>query len=158
MIKNSETDSWNALIALYNNRQKEITRYRDYEWKIMIWSIIGLIGITGISGLFISINNEHDLVIIMKTLFVIVSLFMTISTFIYMIFIHNQFIWNRNILRKIDEIFGFFENDIFLKGSVLPTDWKGKILKFADGKRHLIISWTLIILCCVYAIIYIICL
>ena len=131
-----DTVNKSEIIALYQKTAQEITRYRDMEWKVTIWSLSLLAGIISLSKL-IPISADHRAII--QIIFV-TFIFVAIPFSIWHIHhCHNNLTKNRRVHRKC-------EQELHLD-SFLPSEWKKepKKIRYTQGLLHLI-SWVILII------------
>ena len=119
-----------SIIALYNQTNKEITRYRDIEWRICYWTIALIAGTIA--------SHKYILEIIPSYPFYICYFFnlFNIITALYGIwhicFVHSNFILNRNIQMKLEVILKLNKMK-YHNRNILPAQWFNKDVSFCHG-------------------------
>lgn len=136
------------LIAIYQKTAGEITRYRDFEWKITIWALSLLVGIISFTKL-IPVPSNHKPII--QTLFVVFIVVAIPFSIWHILYCHHQLTKNRQVHRKCEKE---LQIDNFL-----PEEWKKEPeeIKYTKGLWHLA-SWIILILLATGFAIYSICL
>ena len=147
----SENEKLTPLVAFYREVFAEIRRYRDMEWKILIWTVVLMGGIVTATRIA-PIKDSH------KPYIQTLLCFFTIGSAIYggwhIHYIHRRLTWYRKLRRKFDRIFKFFDKNVYDKEPVLPEKWKHKDedITYKEGLPHLISWWILIILTAAYSL------
>jgi len=146
-----ENENLTPLIALYREIFAEIRRYRDMEWKIVLWTVVLMGGIATAVRLT-SIQQDHKPYI--KTLLCIFTVGVAIYGGWHIHHIHKRLTWYRNLRRKCDRIFRFFDDKTYSDEAILPKKWKFKDedISYSEGLKHLISWWILIALTTIYAL------
>jgi len=139
----------NILIALHRQFFAETRRYRDMEWKILIWTI-GLMGGIVAATQIVPVQPSHKPYI--QILLILFTLLVGGYGTWHLWFVHCQFIWNRNMIRKCDRIFGFFKENFYDTKSILPEEWKNKDVPRSHSLPHLVSWFLLILLVTIYTI------
>ncbi len=111
-----------AIIALYHVTAEEVTRYRDYEWKIALWALLLIAAIIRLPELILL----NHMLILQWLAFLFVTAVM-ISSVVLIRFCHKQFIKNSRVLRRCE---GRLNLDDFK-----PPEWTGtpESIKFTHG-------------------------
>lgn len=66
-------DELKVLLTTYEICAREITRYRDYEWRITAWTTVVLVGISAAaSGLGLTLQANSGLQVIMTIIAIVV--------------------------------------------------------------------------------------
>ena len=130
------------LTALYHETWGEIHRLRDLEWKIaysFVTLSAGLIALltTDVVRALLSARIRWILTVLptMSLVFALAHLNKT----------HNYLTEQRNIRRKIEDLFGFSESGIFGTEPVLPEAWKGNVITHRFQRTGLLIPLMLMI-------------
>ena len=139
------------LIALYREVFAEIRRYRDMEWKILLWTVILMGGIVTATRVA-PIKESHKPYV--QTLLCVFTIVSAIYGGWHIHSIHKRLTWYRVLRRKCDRIFMFFDENVYDKDAILPKKWKYKDedITYKEGLRHLISWWVLIALTAIYAL------
>lgn len=140
---------WQALRELYSQTHREITRYRDMEWKVLNWTVLLLVGVIAVSK---ALPASGDLKLVLK---VLIFLFTAVVAFYgswHIHFIHRELTWNRNLRQKIEEIFEFHKLGVFASHSILNQSWLHRVVPYSSGLPHLVSWWLLIWLVAFYAL------
>ena len=154
MIRDEDRNT--VLLALYQQTNQEITRYRDYEWKMVVWTIVLMAGVVTAVRTMTTVPSSHKISIqILLCLFTGVA---AIYGIWHIRFIHIQLIWNRILRRKIERVLEFYEEGAYLQqDSILPSSWANEEPKFWEAKTHLW-SWFILVGCItlytIYCIVY----
>lgn len=152
MIEFNNDNKLHLLTSLYQQVYKEMRRYRDMEWKILLWTVILLAGVSTTTNIT-EIKDSHRPYV--QTLLYIFIVTVAIYGIWHIISVHRRLTWYRNLRRECDRIFKFFETGIYdthRNTTILPMSWKDEEVKFSDGRPHLICWFGLIILMALYAI------
>lgn len=112
-----------ALLALYHETWGEISRLRDYEWKIAYYFISLSVGLI---ALLASNTFKSFLTYSVRCVLTIVQVVAAFFSIYYLEMTHGFLTQQRNIRRHIEELLGFYDAGAFAKESVLPAEWKGK--------------------------------
>lgn len=141
MVKQDNTDAFKHefLLALYHETWSEITRLRDYEWKIAYYFIV----LTGSIIVFVVSDGAQPVLSLtvrwVLTIIQIVSMFLAVF---YLEVTHGYLTQQRNIRRSIEELLGLYEKGKFTKESILPEEWKGKRITKGYQRMGLVIPLT----------------
>ena len=130
----------NALISLSERAHAETLRYRDYVWKMLIWTL----------GLFIGVLQTKTWTpeLMEKYLGVSVGSIFVLIVAIYGIwnihFAYKQFVLNRNVMRDCERKLKLF--DVTLNGGnhILNQKWKDSDYTLKNCRPHYI-QWVLLI-------------
>ena len=124
---------------LYHETWGEIHRLRDLEWKLAAYFLTLS---AGLLALLVSDHVQNLLSWWMRVVLTIIQGVSAVFNVFYQIQTHTYLTQQRNIRRRIEQVFGFFKDDIvdvvFKVGerSILPRAWKGKEIsnrfQFAD--------------------------
>lgn len=122
-----------AIIAFYQVTAAEVTKYRDYEWKIALWALLLIVAIVRLPELILPNNT-----LIIQWLAFLFVIAVTISSAALILFCHMQFIKNRRALRRCE---GRLNLD-----DLKPPEWRGtpESIKFTHGKGLPVILLILI--------------
>lgn len=151
----SNEDFIKAMLALYQDVNSEITRYRDYEWKLPIWTAALLAAIVGVANQIDSLGFDFGKKYILKTVLASFSVAATAFACWYIYFLHSKLIENRKIRRLISNCFQFSDEGIYAEYALLPEKYKTEIPKFANGITHTIASWLFVIFVLAYNLLFI---
>lgn len=113
----------NKLLALYHEVCEEITRLRDYQWKIAYY-FISLSG--GLIALMVSNTIKPIMTCSIKYIITIVQLLSAFYSIYYLETNHRHLTLQRNIRRHIEELLQYYDEGVYSSKSLLPADWKGK--------------------------------
>jgi hypothetical protein len=117
-----------ALTALYAETRKEITRYRDYEWRITSYAVALFAGCIalGLNKEFSDLWNGT-----IKGVFMTLLALTTIVAFCFLLHSHYKYIEQRKRRTMLDKILGFSSKGFFEEGSTEAlvgeqtiTSWK----------------------------------
>ena len=112
------------ICALYDATYLEITRLRDYEWRIAYYFILLSIGA---AGLVVAESTRALLSVPMRSaITVVLGLSMIFGTY-YLWQTHVWLTQQRNIRRQLEDLMGFYEGRIYTEEPVLP--WKGQLVR-----------------------------
>ena len=135
---NCEASMCDTLRWLLREINIEITRYRDYEWKIVVWSV-------ALSwGLFLFSSTKTSDLFQGSTLYltdVLTSLLIFIGTVLlsaHLLFIHGELTTNRNWRRQIERALGLYNQP-----SILPARWRTSLPGYYQGRDTFIIPFIL---------------
>jgi glucan phosphoethanolaminetransferase (alkaline phosphatase superfamily) len=105
-----------VLVALYNNTRAEITRYRDYTWKITAYvvTILGAILALSVNSRFLSLWSE-----MIRNMFRILVVLFSIAGSVLIWYFNRKFTNHRTTRAELDKLFGFFEMGKFSEGVIL---------------------------------------
>lgn len=142
-----ENQRINMLIALHRQLFAETRRYRDMEWKILIWTIGFMGGIVAVTRLA-PVQPSHKPYV--QTLLCVFTFLVASYGAWHIWFVNCKFIWNRNMIRKCERIFGFFDNGIYDEESLLPREWKNKKFPRSHSLPHILSWFGLIIIVVIY--------
>lgn len=146
-----QNENLTPLIALYREVFAEIRRYRDMEWKILLWTVILMGGIVTATHVA-PVKEAHKPHV--QTLLCVFTIVSAIYGGWHIHYVHKRLTWYRKLRRKCDRIFMFFDKDIYGKEAILPEKWKYKDedISYKEGLTHLISWWILIALMAAYAL------
>jgi hypothetical protein len=148
----SQDEKIGILISFYQQVFEEMRRYRDIEWKILLWTVILMGGIVTATHLA-PVKDIHKPYV--QTLLCIFTVVAAIYGAWHIHFAHKRLTWYRNIRRRCDRIFEFFEENAYDTQDckpILPSGWRDENIPYTDGLPHLICWWGLIALMAIYAI------
>lgn len=137
------------LLELYRLTNDEIKRYRDYEWRILGYTVAILAAIAALSRVA-TIDPGHEPYI--KTLLFVFTAVSAIYGGWHIHFIHRELTWNRNLRRRLEGTLEFYDPGPYDPKSLLPPSWKGQTISYWHGKGHLFCWWGLIGLMVIYAV------
>lgn len=134
-IKNDKNDTYHCLLNIINS---EITRYRDYEWKIIIWSIslswaIFLFSVTKLTDLF-----NQSFLLFAHSFSIIIIIIGTFLLSSHLLFIHEELTKNRNWRRQIERFLGLYDAP-----TILPLKWKYQLVHYSQGRDTFVIPFLL---------------
>lgn len=136
-------DKADALIALYHETWGEITRLRDYEWKIGYY-------FTSMSFGVILLFSQKDLKSILsneiKIIITIIQCLAALFSIYYLEKTHRYLNQQRNFRRQIEEIFEFYDINKYSSDPVLLKDWKGKRISKNFERMGLLIPIMVMVL------------
>ncbi|MHC4462062.1 MAG: hypothetical protein ACYS30_11615 [Planctomycetota bacterium] len=132
-----------GLIALYQETWGEITRLRDYEWKIAYYfsSLSG-----GLIVLVFSLSLQCALTVWLRCALTGFQVAATIFAIYYLETTHRQLTLQRNIRRSIEELFGFCDPGVWRKKAILPEEWKGKQISSSFQRMGLLVPLMVMVL------------
>jgi hypothetical protein len=113
------------LLALYEATWAEITRLRDYEWKIAYYFVgisAGLITLLANDSIRPLLNGYGYLRIALTIIQAVAAVFAVF----YLEMTHRYLSQQRNIRRQIEETLGFYEPGKLGTSALLPSEWRGK--------------------------------
>lgn len=152
----NENDRIKTALALYQETNNEITRYRDYEWKLPTWTAGLLIFIITGANQIDSLDIDCGKAYILKTVLAVVAVVATVFSCWYIYFLHERLTANRKIRRLLSNLFGYSEVDSFVQGkSLLPEKYKTEQPSFLNGITHVVASWIFVILSLIYTLLII---
>jgi len=130
---------------LYHETWGEIHRLRDLEWKIAAYFL------TLSAGLLALLVSDHVQNLLSRGMRLTLTLIQIVSAFFAVYYLrqtHAYLTEQRNIRRRIEHVFGFFEDDMFKDGkaSVLPGKWKGQEVSNKFQFADLLVPLGLIVL------------
>ena len=132
---------------LYHETWGEIHRLRDLEWKIAAYFL------TLSAGLLALLVSDHVQNLLSGRMRLALTLIQIVSAFFAVYYLrqtHTYLTEQRNIRRRIEHVFGFFEDDIFKDGnpnpSILPGTWKGMTVSNRFQFADLLVPLGLIVL------------
>ncbi|MCI0556349.1 MAG: hypothetical protein L0287_35860 [Anaerolineae bacterium] len=134
-VSPSELQSKEALYALYHETWEEITRLRQFEWRIGYYFLtisIGLIAL--LLDASFQLLLDHYLRFVITVVQIISGLFAVY----YLIVTHGYLTEQRNIRRNIERVCGFYDKNIYRPESVLPETWNDPVTK-AFQFRNLVV-------------------
>lgn len=123
-----------SLRLLYGQFNNEITRYRDYEWKIVLWGLGLSWGIFIASKLYV---NFWFLDVVM----IAIILLGTLLLGTHLLFVHGELTTNRNWRENTRRLLGIYLEE----GPFLP-EWQSGIYGFKSGRDHFVIHFLLFML------------
>ena len=128
----------------------EITRYRDYEWKLISWSI------TFSWAIFVFSNFEGrerlftgSLSFFADFMAMLMILVGNILLSAHILFVHGELTTNRNWRRQIERVLGFYDEPY-----PFPSIWKDSFVKFRQGRDTFVIPFILFILITAFSLTY----
>jgi hypothetical protein len=130
----TQIENLRYLLGSINN---EITRYRDYEWKIVSLSIVLFWGIFAFAtGETIGIEAGIKVFADISAIFLIVVGGVLLSA--HLLFVHGELTTNRNWRRSIEIMLGLYDSE-----KPLPHSWNKGISGFKNGRDTFIIPFIL---------------
>lgn len=137
-----------ALIQLFKQAHAETMRYRDMEWRILVWTVTLLAGVafaTRISGI-LTVHKEA-----VKTL---LSLFVLVAAIYggwHIHRVHSRLAWNRQLRLRCEIALDLFSVPANGKPLLDKSDLEQKA-GYWSGKGHLVSWWALIGLIALFAL------
>jgi len=136
-VQGNDFDAEN-LRLLYGQVNQEITRYRDYEWKIVGWHLVLSWGI-----FLFAINwarkifSSMSIVLLPDVFAIFLILLGTLLLSAHLLFIHGELTTNRNWREQIRRKLGIYSLGIF------KPEWNTYLHKFESGRDTFIIPFLL---------------
>jgi uncharacterized membrane protein len=143
-----DSEKFNSLLALYNQTNAEITRYRDLEWKLSMWAISILLGLISLTYLE-QFQLEHAFVTA-KFLSIFTAIFSGFMIW-HIHYCHKRLTKNRKYRKRYEKLLQFYDGSVFSSESLLDSGRDGEI-RYSRGLIHLIFWWGLIGVACTFAI------
>ncbi len=141
-------DKLKVVLAINDITHKEITRYRDYEWRITLWTVTLMAGIVAaVRSTNLSGPNQSGIQVLL-TFFLLVVLCLGIG---HVCFVHSRLVTNWKIRRNLDDQLGLFQKDAYFAGTVLPSEWERRSIKWTRGLPHLLTFWVIMLASATYA-------
>lgn len=112
------------LVQLYEATYSEISRLRDYEWRIAYYFIV--LGLAAL-GLALSADIRPHITVPLQWL---LSFFLGTGQVLGLYLLGQTHLWltqQRNIRRRLEDLMGFYDKGIFADESLLP--WKGRLVR-----------------------------
>jgi hypothetical protein len=130
----TKLDNLKTLHAQFN---AEITRYRDYEWKIVLWSLALTWGVFAISQTRFHgvVPPELEIPATVTVIGAIILGTFLLST--HLLFVHGELTTNRNWREKTRRLLGVY------KAGVFPSSWDCYLYQFRHGRDEFIIPFLL---------------
>jgi hypothetical protein len=123
MAEPARVSAEKSLLALYEATWGEITRLRDYEWKIAYYFV-------GLSvGLITLLANDSIRPVLSCQLRIALTIIQAVAAFFavfYLEMTHRYLSEQRNIRRQVEEVLGFYDPGKLAPTSLLPSHWRGK--------------------------------
>jgi len=130
-----------ALISLSNHAYEETRRYRDYTWKMLVWTvglILAVLPTTRTTPIWAATCPGKSLGSVFIATVAVLGGW-------NICFAHRQFVRNRNLLRDCERRLQFHEKGAYGEGkTVLPENWKTEDYRFSPCFPHLL-RWMFII-------------
>ena len=138
-------DPHEYLKDLYHETWGEIHRLRDLEWKIAAYFL------TLSAGLLALLVSDHVQNLLSRRMRLVLTLIQIESAFFAVYYLrqtHNYLTEQRNIRRRIEHVFGFFEDDMYKPGepAILLGKWKGQTVSNRFQFADLLVPLGLIVL------------
>lgn len=130
------------LVALYHETWGEIHRLRDLEWKITAYFL------TLSAGLIALLTTEVVPRLLSTKLRITLTVLQVISAgfaWHYLRQTHFYLTQQRNIRRRIEEVFGFFDSGTFAATPILPIEWKGRVVTAEFQRADLLFPLMLMV-------------
>lgn len=133
---------------LYHETWGEIHRLRDLEWKIAAYFL------TLSAGLLALLVSDHVQNLLSRRMRLTLTLIQIVSAFFAVYYLrqtHTYLTEQRNIRRRIEHVFGFFEDNVFKVGEVaepaiLSGNWKDQRVSNRFQLADLLVPLGLIVL------------
>lgn len=132
-----------SLLALYHETWSEISRLREYEWKI------GYYFLSIALGLIILVFNDAFQGILSTWLQIVITFVQVVTAFFAIYYLeqtHSFLTQQRNFRRRIEEILGYFDKNTYDVESILPSDWKGKRISRHFQRLGLVVPITTMVI------------
>lgn len=128
-----------ALTALYSETRNEITRYRDYEWRITAYALTFFAGC-----MVLGLNDEFSKLwsILVKGVFITLLAMAAIVALGFLGYSHTKYLEHRRRRQVLDGILGFSSKGLFEDGVVLVPS---QTIKFWSGGACYPIAFCLLI-------------
>jgi hypothetical protein len=139
----SSTSEVQGLLALYHETWAEITRLRDYEWRITYY-FVSLSG--GIMALVVSGGVDRIISYPLRWAFTVIQIAAASLGLLYIRVTHGYLTEQRNIRRRIEETLGLYDAGKFGPESPLPAEWKGQRITTAFQRLGLVVPLMLTVL------------
>ena len=113
--------TYDSLRALYHETWEEISRLRDYEWKVTYYFVT----LSGALIVFFLTDNARPLLgpHLRCVLTFVILLSLGLGIF-YLEVTHRYLTQQRNIRRDLEDVLGLYE-PLLARPPVLPAQWKG---------------------------------
>jgi len=129
-----------ALIARYNQIFADILRYRDMEWKIVVWAVALLAGVIALTG-----PGQRKLSVCMKSSVVVFSVAIGAYGIWHLDYAHRRLTKERQRRRHCERLLGFYDKGAYdPSSSLLPEERATKAVTYKQGIAHLV-SWWIVI-------------
>ena len=148
-MKCSDSQRHQALLHLYDHTHAEITRYRDYEWKITSWSLVLFAGIVAATNA-VPVHATHRVCV--QTLLMVITVVLAAYGLWHIYFVHKQLVWNQCLRRRMEVFFGLFDEKLCDGKTILPAHWRPVVPPFFDHVSHIGTFWSLIVLGAIYVL------
>jgi len=134
----TDRENLENLRILYNQVNQEITRYRDYEWKIVIWSIALSWAVFVFSRLYVQETFLGDIRFWIDLGVIVIIMLSTFLLSAHLIFVHGELTTNRNWRERIRQMLGIYEEP-----SVFLPEWKRYLYGYNYGRDSFIIPFLI---------------
>src|SRR6266511_2983782 len=110
-----------ALVALYSSTRTEITRYRDYEWRITAYAL-ALFGASialSLNDKFRSLWSERA-----KGVLAVLVVLIGVIACVFILYFNRKFGQHRDRRQRLDDILGFTKPGVFADDpkALLPVE------------------------------------
>ena len=137
----SPIDKTAVLKMLHDQFNQEITRYRDYEWKIVLWSLALSWGVFLASSLYIHPIPDPDLRLLSDLLLIGSVILGTLLLATHLLFIHGELTTNRNWREKTRRLLG-----VYRQPTPFPFAWNSYLYQFKSGRDDFVIPFLLLMM------------
>ncbi len=137
------------LANLYNNVYEAIRNYKSLQWQVVIL-VVGMFA--GIIGLAQSSTLSMMTKPFLQWLFSIFCVWVAVASTWFIHHTTNRLVKQRRLRRRIEDIFGFFNEGIYGQGSVLNSDWKVKPVSYWQDLGYLLSWWITIWVCTIFTL------
>lgn len=128
-----------VVISRLEQTEDEITRYRDYEWKVEIWTLLLVLAAGGVGGVAAQPAVPQISMMIAACAFAVFG-------GVYLAVIHSRLTNSRKRQTRLETLLGCFEPAAYGDSeSLLPEELKDEP-KFWDGGTLLVGMWATIAL------------
>lgn len=138
-----EKDNLEKITALYHETWGEIHRLRDLEWKIAYYFL------SLSAGLIALLTTDAVRPLLSPRIRVLLTILQAVSASFAVYYLNQTHIYltrQRNIRRRIEEVWGFFDDGNFAATSILPGEWKGKLVTHRFQRADLLLPLMVIVL------------
>jgi hypothetical protein len=130
-----------VLKMLHEQFNQEITRYRDYEWKIILWSLALSWGVFLASKLHIRGIEAGDLRTFSDLLLIGIVILGTLLLATHLLFVHSELTTNRNWREQTRRLMGVYQ-----RPTPFPCSWESYLYQFKSGRDDFVIPFVLFML------------
>lgn len=134
-------DKTTVLKMLHDQFNQEITRYRDYEWKLVLWSLALSWGAFLASKLHIHDFSDPLLRFLSDLLLIGIVILGTILLCTHLLFVHGELTTNRNWREQTRRLMGVYQSF-----SPFPSKWKNYLYQYESGRDDFVIPFLLFML------------